>query len=382
MKIKSKSMKRLMQTVLVVGVIAAMSTAASAETYRAAIWTAEAAPHGQYCVGLCEKIKNATNGRISFEIYGGGTLLPAKGVLPGLQKRVADLALLTTAYIPSDFPYDNILMDLCWLADDQLVDCLASNEIKLTHPMILKENTRQKIVFNCQQTMGIYNYQCNQEIKTLADLKGKKVRTSGGAHAAWAKETESISVAVPASEIYTGLQRGSLDCAYGTPLFMTIFFGTIDVVKSVNRLPMVSTNNGGYYFNEDFWRSLKVEDRRLILDLSAERLAEIMVDWAQQIDGLWGKCREKGISIIEPDAEMMAKLNAYNENYKKNLAKIEMEKRKIPEENAKQVIDAYLASYAKWQKLLAGIDRRDITQLNALIKKEIYDKIDVNTYGM
>lgn len=379
MKMKRMIQKTLLPVALVVGLIA-MSFPANAETYRAAIWTPETAPHGQYCVGVCEKIKKATNGKINFEIYGGGTLLPAKGVLPGLRDRVADFALLTTAYIPSDFPYDNIVMDLCWLAEDQLADTLAANEMKLTHPLLLQEDARHNIVFNCQQTMGIYNYQCTSEIKTLADLKGKKVRTSGAAHTAWAKETGSVSVAVSAAEIYTGLQRGSIDCAYGTPLFMTDFFKTIDVVKSVNRLPMGSANTGGYYFNRDFWKSLSVKDRRLILDLSAERLAEIMIYWHQRIDDTWTQCRKRGISIIEPSAEMMAKLNAYNENYKKNLAKTEMAKRNIPDPT--DLIDAYLASYAKWKKLIAGIDKNDLAQLTALIKKELYEKIDAEKYGM
>lgn len=376
---KMENMKRLMQAALVVGIIA-MSFAANAETYRAAVWSGTRSPHGQYFVGLIEKIKNATGGKINFEIYEGSTLLPPKGTLPGLRDRVADFALLTTAYIPSDFPYDNILMDLSWLTDDQLVDCLASNEMKLTHPLILKEDARHNIVYDGQQSMGLYNYQCNKEIKTLADLKGKKVRTSGAAHVAWANETGSVSVAVPATEIYTGLQRGSIDCAYGTPLFMTLFFKTIDVVKSVNLLPMGSTNSGGFYFNKDFWKSLSVEERRLILDLSAERLAEIMVGWGQLIEDTWAQCRERGISLIEPDAEMMDKLKAHNENYKKNLAKTEMEKRKIPDPS--DLIDDYLASYAKWKKLLAKVDRKDVAQLTALIKKELYDKIDANTYGM
>jgi TRAP-type C4-dicarboxylate transport system substrate-binding protein len=379
MKMKRTTKKTLLLVALVVGLIA-MNLPANAKTYRAAIWTSENAPHGQYCVGVCDKIRKATNGRIDFEIYGGGTLLPAKGVLPGLRDRVADFALITTAYIPSDFPYDNIVMDLCWLADDQLVDTLAANEIKLTQPLLLKEDARHNIVFNCQQTMGIYNYQCTSEIKTLDDLKGKKVRTSGAAHVAWASETGSVSVAVSAAEIYTGLQRGSIDCAYGTPLFMTDFFKTIDVVKSVNLLPMGSANTGGYYFNRDFWKSLSVKDRRLILDLSAERLAEIMLYWHKRIEDTWTESRKRGISIIKPSAEMMAKLNAYNENYKKNLAKTEMEKRKI--QDPTELIKAYLASYTKWKKLLAGIDRNDLEQLTALIKKELYDKIDAKSYGM
>ena len=62
------------------------------------------------------------------------------------------------------------------------------------------------------------------------------------------------------------------------------------------------------------------------------------------------------------------------------IPKTEMEKRKIPDPS--QLINDYLASYAKWQKLLDKIDRNDLAQLTALIKKELYDKIDANTYGM
>lgn len=56
--------------------------------------------------------------------------------------------------------------------------------------------------------------------------------------------------------------------------------------------------------SRDFWKSRSVTERRLILDLSAERLAEVMIDWLNSIDGAYSKARENGISLIEPDADV------------------------------------------------------------------------------
>ena len=37
---------------------------------------------------------------------------------------------------------------------------------------------------------------------------------------------------------------------------------------------------------------------------------------------------------------------------------------------------------AKWDKLLSGVDRKDQAALTKIVKENLYDKIDVNAYGV
>ncbi len=54
---------------------------------------------------------------------------------------------------------------------------------------------------------------CNKEIKGLADIKGLKVRSSGGSAAEFLKAAGAEAVTMAFSEVSGALQRGVIDCA-------------------------------------------------------------------------------------------------------------------------------------------------------------------------
>jgi hypothetical protein len=54
---------------------------------------------------------------------------------------------------------------------------------------------------------------CNVEIKGLADLKGKRIRTSSATTADLVRGLGGTPVSTPGSEMVTALQRGVVDCA-------------------------------------------------------------------------------------------------------------------------------------------------------------------------
>ena len=49
---------------------------------------------------------------------------------------------------------------------------------------------------------------------------------------------------------------------------------------------------------------------------------------------------------------------------------------------AEGVINDYKASVAKWEKLFAGVDPMDEQKRYEILKKELFDKVDVKTYGL
>src|SRR3546814_2826642 len=54
---------------------------------------------------------------------------------------------------------------------------------------------------------------CRKKVAQLSDLKGLKLRTPGPVHAEWAKSVGATPVNVPSSEMFTGLDKGQIDCA-------------------------------------------------------------------------------------------------------------------------------------------------------------------------
>lgn len=353
---------------------------AKADDFRAATWNAAGSVNDRFLTDFAKQTKEATKGKINFEVFPGGVLMPPDGTLPALSAGVAQLANITAAYIPSEMPVDAVTADLSFAADDQLALAFAKTEVTFFNKQMQDEIKKKKgIVFVTGFSIGIYNPICNFDLKSMAGLSGKKVRTSSTAQIDFVTKYGGVPVSVPASEIYTGMQRGSLDCALGDPLFLTEFFKLSEVAKSVYQLPLGSNANGGYYMNKDFWKSRTPEERKIMLHALARATAASMVDYGSRIDHAWDVSKKAGIALNKPTAEDEKSLETFKADFVKTLAQAEMKKRGISDPT--DLINQMLDAMKKWKKLLAGIDRHNVDQVTQLLDQQIFDKIDVKTYG-
>ncbi|WP_161555762.1 TRAP transporter substrate-binding protein DctP [Mangrovicoccus ximenensis] len=360
--------------------IAAAGLPASAETFRAATWNAAGSPNDTFLTDVATQVREASGGSIDFEIFPGGMLLPADGTLPGLASGVAQLANITAAYIPSDMPVNNVIADLSFVADDQMALAFTSTELNFFDPMLQAEVDELDLVFATGFTIGIYSLICGFEADSIDDFQGRKIRTSSSAQVGFTEAVGGVTVAVPGPEIYTGIQRKSLDCAMGTPLFLTDFFKLSEVAKSVYLLPLGSNANGGYYFNRDFWTDRSPEERRILLNALSRATARSMIDWAGNTEKAFEAAAAAGVALNQPEAAGTETLAAYAEQFLEGLPEATREKRGI--EDAQPLIDNFTATFEKWKGLLAEVDRTDLDAVTALLDREIFGKVDVETYGL
>lgn len=354
--------------------------AAQAETFRAATFNAANSPVGAFLDDFAADIVERTNGTIEFELFAGGSLLPGEGTLVGLQRSVAQLANINASQIPSDMPYDNVISDLGFIGDDQMALAFATMELRFFNAQAQQEIQRNKLVFASGNTIGIWNIICRDPVSSLAQLKGKKIRGTGGAQIAFIEHIGGTVVSVPPTEIYTGLQRGSLDCTAGSPEFLTVFWRLSEIAKSVYLLPLGSLPTGGYYFSKSFWQDRSIEERQAILSALSRSTAKSLIEWSVLIDDAFETARQKDIALNEPSLEDLAVLASFSDEFVRTLAQTEMDKRKI--EDPTPLIDEMVRLVEKWKGLLGSIDASDIDAVTALLDQEIYGKIDVETYGM
>lgn len=372
-------MLRMLLAATTAAMVIGAASSGAAETFRAATWNVAGSPNDLFLKDFAQQVREATNDGIDFELYPGGSLLPAAGTLSGLESDVAQLANITAAYIPSDMPVNNLIADLSFLADDQLALAFTSTEMNFFDPLLQEEIDRYDIVFATGFTIGIYSLICGFPADSIDDFQGRKIRTSSGAQVAFTEEIGGVTVAVSGDEIYTGIQRGSLDCAMGTPLFLTDFFKLSEVAESVYLLPLGSNANGGYYFNRSFWQDRSPEERRILLNALSRATAKSMIDWAGNIEDAFEVAREDGVALNPPEPAGEEQLSAFTERFLTELPDETRRKRGI--ENPEPTIENFIVTYDKWKGLLADVDRTDLDAVDALLKREIFDKVDVETYG-
>lgn len=359
-----------------------MALPATAANYSAAASWAET--HGitvHKLRGFAEMVEADTDGDIRFEVYSGGSLLPAASMISGLRDEVAVYGHITSAYMPADMPVDNVLNDLSFAINDPMVGAFATIDVKLNNPRLQAEYNDNGVVFGTGYSMTNYYLICRAPVRSAEDLRGLRIRTGSSAHIEWAESVGAIAVSVPATEIYTGLQRGNVDCSTGDASFLTTSFQLQEVAAGVTLLPMGTHTSGGEFFNARFWADRTPEERTILLRALAQASANLQIDWNAQAEAALVSANENhNVEIIEPTPDMHETHAAFVTQYVEGLPAASQASRGVAD--ADEVIEQFIAAQERWEALLADVDRTDTEAVAQLLWDELFSHVDVTTYGL
>jgi TRAP-type C4-dicarboxylate transport system substrate-binding protein len=375
-------MKRFMVTISLLFVWVIILPQVYAKTYPASMWLAPT--HIITVNGYTNwaiAVKKATNGEIDFEVYVGGSLLPAKETLKGVADGVAVVGMIAAAYTPTLMPLDNIINDLAFTNENAMAAAFAVTELKFTHPNFHAEYANNGLVFGGGYSTPLYHFLCTSEIKSKDDVAGKKIRTVGMAFVRFIKEAGGVPVSVPFTEIYSGMERGSLDCTMADSTALSSGAKLWEVTKSINTLPLGTQLSGAtWIYNKDFWKGLSAKHRRLLLDESAVAFVRLQLDYDRQVASAEKGSMDRGITFIEPDESLKSLKKDFSEIFIKTLPKVSMEDRKVTDPS--DIIQKYLKLVNKYVEILSKVDTMDEAALVDIAKREIFNKVDEKSYGL
>ncbi|WP_254693868.1 MULTISPECIES: C4-dicarboxylate TRAP transporter substrate-binding protein [unclassified Sulfitobacter] len=330
-------------------------------------------------VEFAKRVAEETNGDVNFTVFAGGSLLPPAASLQGVRDGVAQVTYHAGTYTPSELPVANLIGNFAFYNTDPMVMAFASTEFGLTNEAALAEWKENGVVFGGGYSTSQYYMMCNTPVATYEDIQGKRLRMAGGAWSRFAEHVGAVPVSIPSSEMYTGLDTGSLDCAVAAADALDSF-SLSDVVTHMNTLAV-----GNYYagfewgYNPAFWQGLSEESRDVLFDQMAYYLAQHRVEFDKDVDKAVSAAKEGGMKIFEPDqalTEALAEFVTADEAVLIENAK----SRGI--ENPEALLADYKRIVDRWAALLADVDHGDTYALAALAKAEIYDKLDRANYGM
>ena len=325
-------------------------------------------------------VAKASNGTLKFEVHSNGSLVPARSTMQGIRDNVAVVGIVYPAYTPAEFPLNNIINDLVFVSDDDIAAAFAYTELALQNPKLQAEWKKNGGVFAGGYSTPVYNFVCGKAIRKLDDAKGLKIRTAGGAQSEWVKAIGAVPVSVPSPDIYTGLERGSIDCSMSDPSMLDKGAKLWEVAKSVTLLPMGVVVGANYVYNPDFWKGLKPTERRILLDTMARATARAQVAYHLSVQEALDGARKRGLELLPPSDDLKARLAAFNKQTIDNLPKASMESRKVADPT--DIITAYLALETKWKGLLKGVNRGNEDAVFKVLNDNLYSKLDANKFGM
>ena len=328
-----------------------------------------------------DEVKRLSGGDLSIEVFSGGSLLPARGAITGVRDGVADVGLVIAIYTPSALPLTNALQELGVNFDDQLEPMLAGAELAMTDPDFIKEYQSVGIVYTGAQSTATYNLFCTSAIQTVEDMKGKKVRTPGGSFSRWVESVGGVPVNVPATEMYTGLEKGALDCAAnaGTDLKALSLW---DVAKHTT----VGIPGGIYFssplwaFNPKTWSGLSVDERKAIFAASANSMAEIYVNYNRGASDAFAEAPEHGVQLYRDVPELKSDVETFRQSNREEFKNVAKDTYGIDDPDS--LLSKFEESLDKWRAAFEGVDKKDANAIAAVIQSELYDKIDASSYGV
>jgi TRAP-type C4-dicarboxylate transport system substrate-binding protein len=157
------------------------------------------------------------------------------------------------------------------------------------------------------KVMAMYSFQaqvlfCRAEIKSLADLKGRKVRTSGASQADFISYFGGSGVNMAFGEVQQSLQNGVIDCAITGTLggYKAKWY---DGAKYLYALP-INWGSGMAAFNLNSWRKLDAATQKTITSEYA-RLEKAIFDQNVRENDIGLACNTGGACSEGPAGKMV-----------------------------------------------------------------------------
>ncbi len=222
-----------------------------------------------------ERTTELTDGRVEFELYPSQQLGKAADMLDVVSTGVADVG-----YVP--FPYFNGRMPLitgagaisgiwsnCVEGNPAVWDTCTSDPV--LNQDFVKNNIRPVLPF-ANQVFQLFTV--DKPVQSLADIKGMKIRSSGGVMDDIITSFGAIPVQIPVGELYEALSRGTVDGS----LISAVSLHSHKLDEVVNYCTWgVDVSGGifGYAINEEVWQSLPEDVQQAMLQASQEALQDL-----------------------------------------------------------------------------------------------------------
>lgn len=361
-------------------VLALTCQAVSAEEFTANIFFPPQHPlakHGY--VEWAEQLEALSGGELKAKVFAGTALLPPRSGLSGVRDGIAQVGYHAGTYTPAELPISNSIQELGFNYSDPLVAMIAATDFNMTDAEALAQWKKADIVYGGGYSTPPYNLMCNTPIRSLEDVKGKRLRTAGAALSRWAESVGAVPVNVPSSEMYQGVEKGTLDCAVNVASDLKSR-SLWDVAKHTTMAPLGMYWSGPMWgYNTAFWQGLTAAQRGTFFATQAQALAELYVGYNAAVDEALAEAKDHGVSVYEPSQDILDSIQAFARDNLANVYETARDKHGLADPEA--LLGRFDDRVQKWAKLFAEVDRKDADAIAAIIKRELYDRLDPATYG-
>jgi tripartite ATP-independent transporter DctP family solute receptor len=248
---------------------------------------------------LGKKLQQATNGRLTVQVFASMQLGGEKEAIEQAQVGALQMARVSVGAIGPVIDDLNVF-NLPFLFRNtahmqKVIDGAIGTELldKVT------ANEKAGLVGLCWMDAGARSfYNTKHPVKSIADLKGLKVRVIGNPmFVDMANALGANGVAMGYDQVFSALQTGVIDGAENNPPSF-VFDNHYQVAKNYTLTEHLIVPEV-LVFSRKSWDSLSQDDQTLIRNFSREAQAEERVFWADYEKQAMDKARAGGVQIVE-----------------------------------------------------------------------------------
>lgn len=217
-----------------------------------------------------KEIEKKTNGQVKAEFYWASSLLKVTETVKGTGGGIADVCFDVPGYHPSETPFSTI-GELGYVTNNGDSAARALTELYKQYPVFEKEFEKHnlKVMFFVPFPPNMLGTQ--KPVKTLEDLKGRKIRALGLLNEVVAK-LGGIPVAIPLNDLYESLSRKVIEGFTGFGISGVHGFKLDEVCKYYLDFGYGSYLVGVVFMNKDKWESLPPDVQKAIEEVNEKAI--------------------------------------------------------------------------------------------------------------
>ncbi len=284
-----------------------------------------------------KEIEKRSAGKVKISVFPGGTLTPADQCYDGVVKGISDIGMSAFAYTRGRFPQMEVL-DLPLGYPNGRVATRVANDFYLA--MKPKALANVKVLYLHAHGPGLLH--TKKPVKTLEDLKGMKIRSTGFS-AKVVSALGGVPVAMPQGETYEALSKGIADGTIG-PIEVLKGWKQGEVIKSTTDCFDVGYTTAFFVvMNLKKWNSLPPDVRKVFEDVSRE--------WIDVHGNAWDEADKEGRAFTKSLGNQVIPLSA--------------------QESArwKKAVRPTIDEYVKDAEKKGALGRKSVKEAEALIAK-------------
>jgi TRAP-type transport system periplasmic protein len=243
------------------------------------------------------EIEKRTNGRVKITLFYGGTLTPGDKCYNGVVNGISDIGTSVLSYTAGKFPLTEVIdLPLGYKSGAQATKVI-NEYYKKFRP---KELDDVKVLYLHAHGPGFL--MTKKPVRTLEDLKGMKVRSTGTV-AKIVSHLGATAVAMPIGDTYDAVSRGVVD-GLMSPYEVLDGFRMAEVVKYVTEDYGASYSLAFFVtMNKAKWNALPPDIQQTIEKINEEWIEKTRVSW-DEIDKLGREVgQKKGVQSISLPAQ-------------------------------------------------------------------------------